>query len=255
VGVPAKFSSFVAIGDSFTEGVGDPYPEGDRFRGWADLFAQRAAETWPGFAYANLAIRGRLFDRIVDEQVVPAIKQTPDLVSFAAGGNDALRPGFNPTRLSTRAHEVVRLLKASGAEVMLFTCADITPHIPGMKVLRKRFIATNDAYRRVAKRHGAVLVDLWDDEVFNDPRLWAEDRLHLNAYGHQRVAANVCRALGIEPDERWVEPLPTLAKVRREVNGAAWAGRHLAPWVKRRLTGKSSGDTVEPKQPTLTQVK
>ncbi|HEU5128663.1 MAG TPA: SGNH/GDSL hydrolase family protein [Glycomyces sp.] len=253
--MPAKFSSFVAIGDSFTEGVGDPDPDGERFRGWADLFAHRAAEVWPDLAYANLAIRGRLFDRIVDEQVVPAIKQGPDLVSFAAGGNDALRPGFNPTRLSTRAHEVVRLLKASGAEVMLFTCADVTPHIPGMKVLRKRFIATNDAYRRVAKRHDAILIDLWEDDAFDDPRLWAEDRLHMNSYGHQRVAANVCEAFGIEPDERWTAPLPTLAKVRREVNGAAWAGRHLAPWVKRRITGKSSGDTVEPKRPTLTQVK
>lgn len=253
--MPAAFSSFIAIGDSFTEGLGDPYPDGSGFRGWADLVAHRAAEHWPDFAYANLAIRGRLFDRIVDEQVVPAIRQSPELVSFSAGGNDALRPGFNPTRLSTRTHEVVRLLKASGAEVMLFTSADVTCHIPGMKVLRKRFSATNDAYRRVAKRHDAILVDLWEDEAFADPRLWSEDRLHLNTHGHRHVAVKVCVALGIEPDEDWLKPLPNLAKVRRELNGAAWAGRHFAPWVKRRLTGKSSGDTVEPKRPTLTQVK
>ncbi|WP_035697664.1 GDSL-type esterase/lipase family protein [Glycomyces tenuis] len=253
--MPAAFSSFVAIGDSFSEGLGDPYPDGDGLRGWADLFAHRAAEFWPDLAYANLAVRGRLFDRIVDEQVVPAIKQSPDLVSFAAGFNDALRPNYNPTRLATRAHEVVRLFKASGAEVILFTCADITSHIPGTKLLRKRFITANDATRRVAKRHDAILVDLWGDDAFADPRLWAEDRLHMNAYGHQRVAANVCTALGVEPDEDWLKPMPQLAKVRREVNGAAWAGKHLAPWVKRRITGKSSGDTVEPKRPKLTQVK
>ncbi|MDN3240817.1 SGNH/GDSL hydrolase family protein [Glycomyces tritici] len=252
----AEYSSFVAIGDSFTEGVGDPDPNGgDRDRGWADLFAHRAAEQWPGLAYANLAIRGRLFDRIVDEQVVPAIKQSPDLVSFAAGGNDALRPGFNPVQLSTRAHEVVRLLKASGAEVVLFTCADITPHIPGIAVLRKRFVATNDAYKRVAKRHNAVLVDLWNDKAFEDPRLWAADRLHLNTYGHQRVAYDVCEALGVDPDPSWSEPLPHLPRPRREMNGVQWAGKHFAPWVKRRLTGKSSGDAVDPKRPELTKVK
>ncbi|MCH7232094.1 SGNH/GDSL hydrolase family protein [Glycomyces sp. L485] len=245
----------MAIGDSFTEGLGDPDPDGDGFRGWADLFAHRAADFWPDLAYANLAIRGRLFDRIVDEQVVPAIKQSPALVSFAAGANDALRPGFNATRLSTRAHEVVRLFKASGAEVVLFTCADATAHIPGMKVLRKRFIATNDAYRRVAARHKAILIDLWKDEAFVDARLWSEDRLHLNSHGHRRVAVNVCEALGVEPDQEWLEPLPSLVKVRREMNGAAWAGKHLAPWVKRRLTGKSSGDSVEPKRPKLLQVK
>jgi lysophospholipase L1-like esterase len=251
----AEYSSFVAIGDSFTEGVGDPDPGGVHYRGWADLFAFRAAEQWPAFAYANLAIRGRLFDRIVDEQVVPAIKQSPDLVSFAAGGNDALRPGFNPVQLSTRAHEVVRLLKASGAEVVLFTCADVTAHIPGIAMLRRRFIATNDAYKRVAKRHKAILIDLWADRAFEDPRLWAEDRLHLNTYGHQRVAYDVCQALGVEPDPAWTEPLPSLTRVRREMNGVQWAGKHFAPWVKRRLTGKSSGDTVDPKRPELTKVK
>ena len=252
--MPAAFSNFVAIGDSFTEGLGDPYPDGG-LRGWADLFAHRAAEFWPGLAYANLAVRGRLFDRIVDEQVVPAIKQSPDLISFAAGFNDALRPGYNPTQLSTRAHEVVRLFKASGAEVILFTCADVTSHIPGAKLLRKRFTAANDATRRVAKRHKAVLVDLWEDDAFADPRLWAEDRLHMNAYGHRRVAVNVCEALGVEPDQDWLKPLPGAGRIRRELNGVAWTGKHLAPWVKRRLTGKSSGDTVEPKRPRLTQVK
>ncbi|MCD0443553.1 SGNH/GDSL hydrolase family protein [Glycomyces sp. A-F 0318] len=251
----AEYSSFVAIGDSFTEGVGDPDPDSDRDRGWADLFAHRAAEQWPGFAYANLAIRGRLFDRVVDEQVVPAIRQRPDLVSFAAGVNDALRPSYNHVQLATRAHEVVRLLKASGAEVLLFTCCDISPHIPGMAMIRKRFIASNEDYRRIAKRHDAILVDLWADRAFEDPRLWAEDRLHLNTLGHQRVAYDVCKALDVEPDPAWLDPLPDLPRPRREMNGVKWAGKHLAPWVKRRLTGKSSGDALNPKRPELTKVK
>jgi lysophospholipase L1-like esterase len=49
--------SFVALGDSFTEGVGDPYPDGT-FRGWADRFAAQLAAASPGLRYANLAIRG-----------------------------------------------------------------------------------------------------------------------------------------------------------------------------------------------------
>ncbi|GAB3996315.1 SGNH/GDSL hydrolase family protein [Glycomyces albus] len=225
----AAFSNYVAIGDSFTEGVGDPHPDGVGFRGWADLFAHRAAESWPELAYANLAIRGRLFNRIVDEQIVPAIKQGPDLVSFAAGGNDALRPGFNPTQLSTRAHEVVRLLKAADCEVMLFTCADVTHFLPGMKMLRRRFDATNDAYRRVAARHDAILIDLWADDGFADPRLWSPDRLHLSTLGHQRVAATVCKALDIEPDPGWLAPLPKSGRIRPELSAPVWAGRHLAP--------------------------
>ena len=73
--------SYVAIGDSFTEGMNDYGPNGT-FRGWADLVAARLAAEYRAshsgrpkaeevhdFRYANLAIRGRLFDRIVDEQV------------------------------------------------------------------------------------------------------------------------------------------------------------------------------------------
>jgi hypothetical protein len=31
-------------------------------------------------------------------------------------------------------------------------------------------------------------------------------------------------------------------------------GRHLAPWVLRRVRGRSSGDGIEPKRPELTPV-
>lgn len=86
--------SYVAIGDSFTEGMDDLYPDGRHFRGWADLVAGRLAEEAAGrgesFGYANLAIRGRLFEGVVDEQVPEALRMQPDLISFAAGGNLSL---------------------------------------------------------------------------------------------------------------------------------------------------------------------
>src|SRR3954467_5944991 len=84
--------SLVAMGDSFTEGMNDPYPDGT-YRGWADLVAARlAAESGPDSGYANLAIRGRLVDQVLGEQLEPVLAMKPDLVSFAAGGNDVLRP-------------------------------------------------------------------------------------------------------------------------------------------------------------------
>src|SRR5262249_12816783 len=61
---PMAWQSFVAVGDSFTEGIDDPHPETGVFRGWADLVAERLAVGEPTFRYANLAVRGRLFDRI-----------------------------------------------------------------------------------------------------------------------------------------------------------------------------------------------
>src|SRR3954466_10098902 len=91
--------SFVAMGDSFTEGMNDAYPDGS-FRGWADLFAARlAGDAGPDFGYANRTIRGRLRDQVSSEQLAPTLAMPPDLVSFAAGGNEMLRPRVGPRPL------------------------------------------------------------------------------------------------------------------------------------------------------------
>ena len=82
--------AFVAIGDSFTEGLNDPDPGGG-FRGWADRVAAALAAQRPGFRYANLAVRGKRLGQVVAEQVPRAAELAPDLVSLAAGGNDILR--------------------------------------------------------------------------------------------------------------------------------------------------------------------
>ena len=86
------FHSYAAIGDSFTEGVGDELPDGT-VRGWADFVALGlAAAAREPVRYANLAIRGRKLGPIVDEQLEAAIALRPEVISFNGGGNDMLRP-------------------------------------------------------------------------------------------------------------------------------------------------------------------
>ncbi|HEY3535412.1 MAG TPA: SGNH/GDSL hydrolase family protein, partial [Pedococcus sp.] len=53
---------YVAIGDSFTEGMSDPDPSRPgAFLGWADRLAGHLSQLAGGdFTYANLAVRGRL---------------------------------------------------------------------------------------------------------------------------------------------------------------------------------------------------
>ena len=102
---PADIGAFIALGDSFTEGVGDPYPDGpgydgSGYRGWADRFAEALAADRPGLRYANLAVRGRLVGQVAAEQVPRAVAMAPDLVSIAAGGNDLLRPRADPDALA-----------------------------------------------------------------------------------------------------------------------------------------------------------
>jgi lysophospholipase L1-like esterase len=250
--------SFVAIGDSFTEGLDDLDTSTGVFRGWADLVALRLAEDTPDLTYANLAIRGRLFDNIVDEQVPVALRMQPDLISFAAGGNDALRRGFEAARLVTRLDTVVKTLRASGADVVVFRWADVSGRLPGQRMIMPRVSALNNAVAEVASRRGAKLVDLWHDDEYRNPTLWSVDRLHMSALGHQRTAAHVLAALGVNADPTWLDAPPHLVPLPWAKARAAdlrWTREHLAPWVKRRIAGKSSGDLISAKRPGLALVR
>lgn len=260
--------SFVAIGDSFTEGLDDPYPGGSSYRGWADLVAFRLAEVRRAsaatcdhhggeFRYANLAIRGRLFDAVVAEQVPAAIEMRPDLFAFAAGGNDVLRRGFDAAALLGRFDRVVAQLRTTGAEVLLFRFIDLSRRLPGKRLLRPRIGALNEGVLATGRRHGARVVELGTDPAFEHPQMWSADRLHLSATGHRRVAAHVLATLGVPHDPDWlrVPSRPTAVDwlgARR--SDARWVTDHLAPWVHRRLKGTSSGDTREPKRPTLVPI-
>lgn len=253
--------SYVALGDSFTEGVGDPAGDGNGCRGWADQFAKRLAQEHPGFRYANLAIRGKLLTQIADEQVQAAIRMTPDLVSLAAGGNDLLRPRADPDSLARIFDDAVASLTAAGCHVLAFTGFD-PGTFPLVRMIRGKAAAYNSRITTIANRRDCTLVDLWSMSVLADRREWCDDRLHLAPDGHRRVALRACEAAGLPVAEDWREPLPPdpgIAASARGVGGwlaarrgdARWARTHAVPWVCRRLRGVSSGDGMTPKRPEL----
>jgi lysophospholipase L1-like esterase len=249
--------SFVALGDSFTEGVGDPYPDGT-YRGWSDRFATRLAVCAPGLRYANLAIRGKVLSQVVDEQVPVAVTLAPDLVSVAAGGNDLLQPRVDPDALAATFERAVADLRAAGSQVMLFTGFD-PGGFPLIRLIRGKAAAFNAQLREVARKHDCLHVDLWSMRVLADPREWCEDRLHLAPDGHRRVALRACEVAGLPVAEDWREPLapdpvapPRWLSARRQ--DVQWARTYAAPWLQRRLRGVSSGDGMAPKRPELQQL-
>ena len=254
------FQRYVALGDSFTEGVGDPDPaRPNGVRGWADRVAEvlgrDAAASGRSFGYANLAIRGRKLPAILDEQVEPALALGPDLVTIYAGANDILRPKVDLDGIVERYDEALGRLAATAARVVVFTAFD-----PGgsaiYRPLRGRFALYNELVRTAARGHGATVVDFWTMREYRDWRYWDPDRMHLGPAGHQRMAIEVLDTLGVPHD---LEPLPlpdrpplTRAEQRRE--NVAWLRGAAAPWVRRRLTGRSSGDGLDPRRPTLAPI-
>lgn len=244
------YRSFMALGDSFTEGLNDP-GEGGHYRGWADRVAERLAADDPAFRYANLAVRGRLLDQIVTEQVPLAVETAPDLVSLCVGGNDLLRPGSDPDVMAKTLARAVRELRACGTDVLLFTGVD-PRDTPLMRRLRGRFAIYYLHIRSIADLYGCHLIDLWSMQGLRDWRAWSDDRLHMNEDGHRLVAARVLDVLGV-PFDDWRKEWParTVDPRTKRREDALWMREHLVPWVARRLRGVSSGDGVDPKRPDL----
>src|SRR5262249_17097340 len=123
-----EIGSFVALGDSFTEGLADPPPDQEGDPGWADRVSGMLAGQRPGLRYANLAVRGKLLGQVAEEQIPQAIAMAPDLVSLAAGGNDLLRPRGDPDTLAEQFDEAVRTLLMAGCRVLVFTA--FRPPVP-----------------------------------------------------------------------------------------------------------------------------
>jgi lysophospholipase L1-like esterase len=253
---PARaWRTYVALGDSFTEGVGDPDPVTGAERGWADrlaaVLADVRAEEEPGFRYANLAVRGVLLDRVLATQVPAATRMEPDLVSLCAAGNDLLRPAADPDALAERFEGAVAALRATGADVLLFTGFD-TRETPLLSLIGRRLAAMNEHLRGIARRQDAYLVDLWPIAPLADPRARTDDRLHLNPDGHARVADRACEVLGLPATGHWDRPWPPAAPTSwwdRRAGDAHWAREHLVPWVQRRIQGRSTGDLRGAKRP------
>ena len=245
------WSRYVALGDSFTEGVGDPEPASPGGnRGWSDRAAEVLSLGTPDFAYANLAVRGKLIRQIRDEQVEVALALHPDLITFSAGGNDVLRPGSDPDLIASRCEEEVRRLSRDNATIVMFTGADVG-FSPVFRGIRGKIAIYNENLRAVAARYDCVVADLWSLTEIQDAGMWSEDRLHLNALGHHTVARMMLTVLNVPNtlEPRKPEPLPDRTFREARTEDMQWAREYLLPWVLRRVRHQSSGDHLLPKRP------
>lgn len=253
VSVPSvhQWRRYVAIGDSFTQGFGDPSqtsPGG--YRGWADRVAETLGKNNPDFDYANLAIQGLGVREVIDSQLAAAMALKPDLVSFQAGGNDLIKPSGDPDALAELIEPAIQKLLLTGATVLLFIGPDSGPHTV-LGLLRTRVATFNENLRAVATRLEVPIVDLWALRTLHDPRMWAADRLHLSPAGHECVASFVLDILGKEHPETQPKLTPPTPSHWRQTRAQdlVWTRKYLVPWLLRAAAPHRGNEAPSAKLP------
>jgi lysophospholipase L1-like esterase len=221
---------FVALGDSLTEGVGDPVPGGG-LRGWADRLAAAMATADETFAYRNLARRGLQTEDVRRTQLEAALRIRPDLASVLVGMNDLLDPTFDPSRYRQHLEAIVGPLREQSAEVLMATFPDVTAFSPlparFLTGIRARLHAASRSVREAATGHGALLLDLEALPEARQREIMSVDRLHPGPRGHVMLAQAFSRIL--EEHSGVPIPQPEDGEIAGKLAQARWLLRQFRP--------------------------
>ncbi|MDX3228096.1 SGNH/GDSL hydrolase family protein [Streptomyces sp. ME19-01-6] len=231
---------FAALGDSLTEGMGDPAPGGG-WRGWAVHLAGGLASRPGAVELVNVSRSGALFTDVVDGQLAAARAARPHLASVVAGANDTLRAAFDIRRVAEALDTVIGTLRAEGA-VVLTACLPDPGRMLGLptplaRPLARRMRAVNTVVHTLSRRYEAVHVHLADHTWVAERAAWSVDRLHPSELGHRLLAREFHAALtvrglatGHPPAEALDGPPPSL------LSGTWWMATRGTRWVADRCT-------------------
>ena len=228
-----------ALGDSLTEGLGDPVPGG--WRGWAALLAAGLRPDPGAVELRNLAVSGALTGDVLREQLPAACEHRPQVAAVVVGANDTLRASYDIRAISANVDAVLAALAAQGA-VLLTACLPDPGRMlrlpaPLARPLARRMQSVNEVVHALTDRHDAVHVHIADSDWVDDPRMWSVDRLHPSERGHRALAREFHRllradgsALGPPPGAEPQGPPPT--------RGAQtwWMATKGTSWVVDRCT-------------------
>ncbi|MEV0374811.1 SGNH/GDSL hydrolase family protein [Streptomyces sp. NPDC050636] len=195
---PSAPPRFVALGDSLTEGLGDPLPGGG-WRGWAALLAEALGERPGSVRLVNLAESGALAGDVAERQLPAARLLAPRFASLVVGANDTLRAAFDIAEVAAALDRAHGTLTADGA-VVLTACLPDPGRMLGLpaplaRPLARRMRAVNTVVHAVSARYGGVHLHLADHRWVADRACWSVDRLHPSERGHRLLAHGFHAAL------------------------------------------------------------
>lgn len=251
----AKFlyRSYVAMGDSLTEGLGDDGFEQDRTnKGWADrlatLLARQAAFSGHSFDYANLALRGSNSLHILTAQLERALELKADLVTIMTGANDL---SWLPWRKKAIDHmlrgALVRLYEVGSHVVLINTVRPA--HTTLAKVMIPRSREMSAIIARIAAEFGTPVVDVHSMREFERLDFWSNDLVHFSSNGHVRITNEVASTLALDCRD---ESAHRAGRTQLGIGSfVSWLCRDVIPFWSRKVRGVTSGLGRQPKHASL----
>ena len=251
----AGFRSYVAIGDSLSEGLGDfTFDRNREHNGWTDrlagLLSLEATAHGIDFEYANLALRGSKLRGIMTKQLQAALAMQPDLVTIMAGSNDLMTSDEAYPEVERVYREGLQLLLAAGCEVVVANT--IRPaHLRFFSKMLPRAKRMSAMIERVAAEFDVPVIDVHGIEEFSNLEFWAEDMVHFSGHGHIRVANTAAQLLQLTHRISEADPSEMKAPPRGPIATLRWIVVYVIPFIERRLRGTSSGDGLTSKHLSL----
>ena len=183
---------YVALGDSTVEGIGASAAD----KNYVSRLDARLRDHYPRTRTVNHGVNGATSYDVREGQLTRAIGLKPQLVTLSIGPNDIT------SRVPVEAYAenldaiLGRLAGETGAVVVVNLLPDlaVTPRFRSRDtapLVGKLSVEFNEVVARTAKRHGALVVDLYAasrKEVPGHPELLAEDGYHPSDLGYARWA-------------------------------------------------------------------
>lgn len=183
---------YVALGDSTVQGVGASSARTN----YVSRLEARLRERYPRARTVNLGVAGATSYDVLEEQLARAVALEPHLVTLSIGPNDITAK----VPVETYAENLDAILGRLSADTEAVVVVNLLPDLAVTPRFRNRDSAArvgrmsaefNEVVARMAKRHGAVVVDLYGAsrrEVPGHPELLAADGYHPSDLGYARWA-------------------------------------------------------------------
>ena len=184
--------TYVALGDSTVQGIGASRPEAN----YVSRLYARLRDPYPNARMVNLGVGGATARDVIERQLEHAIALKPHLLTLSIGPNDIT----SRVPVKTYAAHMETILGRLARETDAVIVVNLLPDLAVTPRFRNRDVAPivgrlstefNEALAKVAARHGAALVDLYEAsrrEVPRRPELLARDGYHPSDLGYARWA-------------------------------------------------------------------